>query len=296
MRYLIAEPTNVIVRYPTGSGITIALYDLSDESAVALDDNTFSEIGITGCFYWNTSNITTYPTERTEYLWIATDGASESVGKLVLGGYPDGIKDKTDNLPDDPADQSDVEAAISASEAVLSGEHATLQADLDNPDQYKADVAALALEASVQDVKAKTDGLPASPAPEGEYDATLATLALEANVEGHVTDALDAYDPPTRTEATSDKSEVLSAVSGVENKVDDVQNTADAIQAKTDTIVWTDVEFVKAIEGGRWKLDGSQMVFYDDDNTTEIARFNLFASDGMTPAVRPENIFERRRV
>jgi hypothetical protein len=262
VRYLIAEPTNVIVRYPTGSGVTIALYDLSDESAVVLDDNNFSELGITGYFYWNTSNITTYPTERTEYLWIATDGASESSGKLVLGGYPDGIKERTDNLPDDPADQSDVEAAISASEAVLSGEHSTLQADLDNPDQYKADVAA---------------------------------LALEANVQGHAADALDAYDPPTRTEATSDKSEVLSAVSGVESKVDDVQDTADAIQAKTDTIQWTDVEFIKAIEGGRWKLDGSQMVFYDDDNTTEIARFDLYRSDGVTPAIRPENVYERRR-
>lgn len=39
--------------------------------------------------------------------------------------------------------------------------------------------------------------------------------------------------------------------------------------------VLADLAFIKAIEGGRWKIDSGQMIFYDDDNATEIARFDL---------------------
>jgi hypothetical protein len=48
-------------------------------------------------------------------------------------------------------------------------------------------------------VKAKTDNLPAVP-------------AVEGNVQGHVADALAAYDPPTRAEATLDQEAILAAV------------------------------------------------------------------------------------
>jgi len=48
--------------------------------------------------------------------------------------------------------------------AAVGGQLQDIQADLDNPNQYKADVAGLALETSVQDVKAKTDNLPPDPA------------------------------------------------------------------------------------------------------------------------------------
>lgn len=44
--------------------------------------------------------------------------------------------------------------------------------------------------------------------------------------------------------------------------------------------VQTDVTFIKAIEGGRWEIFNNQMIFYDDDNATEIARFNLLDSAG----------------
>ncbi|MHA1368149.1 MAG: hypothetical protein ACTSRA_00350 [Promethearchaeota archaeon] len=67
-------------------------------------------------------------------------------------------------LPSDPADQSQVEAAITASEnnirgadsdtlKTLSDQLDIAQADLDNPDQYKADVSLLALEATSQIIK-----------------------------------------------------------------------------------------------------------------------------------------------
>lgn len=40
--------------------------------------------------------------------------------------------------------------------------------------------------------------------------ADVSALALETNVEGHVTNSLNTYDPPKRSEATSDKNEILT--------------------------------------------------------------------------------------
>jgi hypothetical protein len=59
--------------------------------------------------------------------------------------------------------------------------------------------------------------------------------------------------------------------------------------------VWEDpkAELLHGIEGGRWKLESNQMLFYREDNLTEIARFNLFDSAG-NPTM--ENVYERQRV
>lgn len=46
---------------------------------------------------------------------------------------------------------------------------------------------------------------------------------------------------------------------------------------------------------GRWKMDGAQMIFYAEDNKTEVARFNLFGKTG-SPATKPAEVFERARV
>ena len=54
------------------------------------------------------------------------------------------------------------------------------------------------------------------------------------------------------------------------------------------------VKFIGDIEGGRWLLDGSQMIFYGPDNVTEIARFDLYKSDG-TLASEGDDIYERKR-
>jgi len=72
-----------------------------------------------------------------------------------------------------------------------------------------------------------------------------------------------------------------------------LESTAQNIKTKTDTIVWTDVDFIKAIEGGRWRIIDNQMIFYGEDNVTEIARFNLFDA-AEQPA--ETNVTERRRV
>ena len=110
-------------------------------------------------------------------------------------------------------------------------------------DDYKADVSALALEATAQDILADTDELQtnqgnwltatgfATQNPPSQnlddYKADVSGLAIEANVEGHVTDALNAYNPPTRAEATDDKNEILTEVGGNTTKLDAIQADLD---------------------------------------------------------------------
>lgn len=61
----------------------------------------------------------------------------------------------------------------------------------------------------------------------------------------------------------------------------DVQSTLALVQA--------DLEIVKQVETGRWKIIGNQMLFYDDTDSV-ILTFNLF-DDGGLPSMT--TVFER---
>jgi hypothetical protein len=50
--------------------------------------------------------------------------------------------------------------------------------------------------------------------------------------------------------------------------------------------VLSQLAFINAIEGGKWEISGTQMIFYDDDNTTEIARFDLTYDANSNPIRR----------
>ena len=53
------------------------------------------------------------------------------------------------------------------------------------------------------------------------------------------------------------------------------------------------IELIKQVESGRWKIENNQMIFYKDDNVTELFRFNLYDRNGAPAEV---NVYERRRV
>ncbi len=91
MRYQITESPWILGQFVAGDTVTITIYDLSDSSAVTLDSNSCSEVGTTGIFKWNTSDIGTQPTEMVEYLWIMSNGTTDQRGKIVLGGYVDNL-------------------------------------------------------------------------------------------------------------------------------------------------------------------------------------------------------------
>jgi len=50
--------------------------------------------------------------------------------------------------------------------------------------------------------------------------------------------------------------------------------------------VLSDLAFLTGIEGGRWKIDGPQMIFFDSDNVTELARFDLVYDINQNPIER----------
>jgi hypothetical protein len=128
------------------------------------------------------------------------------------GGNVAAIKAKTDNLPSDPASNTQVNTRLATSgytapdNAGISAVKAktdNLPADPASNTQVNTRLAAASYaapdNAGIGAIKAKTDNLPAVP-------------AIESNVQGHVADALAAYDPPTRDEATADKAEIAAMV------------------------------------------------------------------------------------
>ncbi len=92
----------------------------------------------------------------------------------------------------------------------------------------------------------------------------------------------------------------------IENKVDSLNTTLDTLNIPTVsdivTAVWNatkatqlsnDITFIKNIEGGKWEIKNNQMIFYGEDNTTEIARFNLYNENGV---LSEESVVKRVRV
>jgi len=59
------------------------------------------------------------------------------------------------------------------------------------------------------------------------------------------------------------------------------------------TALLEDVEFIKDVEGGRWKILNNQLIFYKEDNITEIAKFNLFDK---LDAPTDVDVYERVRI
>jgi hypothetical protein len=70
----------------------------------------------------------------------------------------------------------------------------------------------------------------------------------------------------------------------------------DTVWADSNAVTLQDnVSLIKNIETGRWKLEKAtnQMIFYADDNSTEVARFNLYDENGQ-PSLT--DVFQRVKV
>ena len=129
-------------------------------------------------------------------LTAAYDKAKDDVltPLAVVDGIVDAIKAQTDKIPATPASAGEYTANIGAIKAktdnlplspASSGEYTSaltaIQNDLDNPNQYKADVSNLALQATSLAIKGQTDKIPAAPAQTGEYNAAL--TAIQADLD-----------------------------------------------------------------------------------------------------------------
>ena len=223
----------------------------------------------------------------------------------------------------------------------LSDEIATVQADLDNPDQYKADVSGIPAavwgyatrtlssfgtlisdiwahatrtlsafgftvatqsDANVTAIKAKTDNLPAIPAPANEYDAELAAiqadldnpnqykadvsnLATTAHVQ-EVEDKVDAIklktdnipaNPATAGEYTASLAAIQADVSGIPDAI--------LTKAIVDTLTVEQVlKVLAAVETGITTGGGTDTIVYTGKDGTEI-RLTGVDEDGNRSAV-----------
>jgi hypothetical protein len=74
-----------------------------------------------------------------------------------------------------------------------------------------------------------------------------------------------------------------------------ISSVATAISALTTAVndVATDVEIIRKVETGRWKITANQMIFYDEDGITPLLTFNLYDQSG---SLSMEDVFERRGV
>jgi len=69
---------------------------------------------------------------------------------------------------------------------------------------------------------------------------------------------------------------------------------ADTIFGRAEfTSLAANIDFIKDIESGKWEIFNNQMIFYKQDGTTEIARFNLFDAAGQPSE---SQVFKRERV
>jgi ActR/RegA family two-component response regulator len=159
------------------------------------------------------------------------------------------IKTKTDNLPTDPADASDIAAAFSTVNATL----ATIAAYIDT------EVAA---------IKAKTDNLPTDPADASDIAASFSSLASTlSTIAGYIDTEVAAIKAKTDQLAFTTANRVDCQVLGLEN------NTITAAVLATDA----GSEIATAVTA-KDLGNGRTVAYYLKGGTNKIA----FAADGLT--------------
>jgi hypothetical protein len=74
-----------------------------------------------------------------------------------------------------------------------------------------------------------------------------------------------------------------------------IQNSSTSINAISSSIntILNRVDEIRDIQYGRWKIENNQMIFYKDDNVTEVARFDLYDNVGI-PTM--DAVFERIKI
>jgi hypothetical protein len=142
-------------------------------------------------------------------------------GKLPSKAYLRGTADSDGGM--DTEDKADINAE--ADQALSDYDPPTRAEATSDKNEIIAEVDAN--EVKIDDVKTQIGTAGA-----GLTDLGGMSTGMKAEVEAEVTDALNAYDPPTRTEATADKDEIIVEVNANETKIDNLD--ADLVQHDAD--------------------------------------------------------------
>jgi len=233
MRYLTSESTYILANYDTGDTVTIDVIRLNDDTQV-VTDASMSEVGSSGVFKYLFSQSVS---AKTEYLYIITNSTEKHTGKIILGGYPDDIKDETDkiqtvdtNVDSVLADTNELQGnqgdwatatGQNIENAVWNADHH----DHNNSDSFGEKNQRRTPSETVSDYWATGFAVP------NEYDTELANIQTEVNgLNGEAmrgTNNANTIIPASRAEATSDKNEVIAEVDANEVKIDAIQTDLD---------------------------------------------------------------------
>ena len=112
-RYNFTELVNAqaVGIFETGKTVTIEVYDARTGLAETLTTNACTEIGTTGVFVWEFSNLDTLPSAFTQFLYIMTDNSTTPVKRRELldtGGWVESLPSA---LP--PADTCKITTSLS---------------------------------------------------------------------------------------------------------------------------------------------------------------------------------------
>ncbi len=205
-------------------------------------------------------NVTIASVAQAPFQWEAVVLASVGAGGLDAAGVRaavglasanmdtqlSGINNKTTNLPSDPADQSLVEAAITAATSGLASQSVlnSVKAKTDNlptdpADQSQVEAAitsatsGLASQSSLNLVKTKTDNLPSDPADQSSVEAaiTAATSGLASQSDLTAVKAKTDNLPSDPADQSSVEAAITSATSGLAS-----QSSLNSVKAKTDNL------------------------------------------------------------
>jgi hypothetical protein len=291
------------------SDVLLAIRRISDGFFYDFNDDTFKSTGWTtrqqvmtetdstndqGVYHYNfdTSAITNAAADDTYQLRVDCASAANvpQVGELKVGQYVDDIDQALS------VTESNIRGGDGDDLQDLSQQLDAVQTDLDNPSQYQADVSGLAPAGEYDTEMANLDATISSRAPANEYDTQLdAAISSRAPANEYDTQ-LDAtissrapageYDTEM---ANLDAAITSRAPAGEYDTELDATISSRAPANEYDAILATmsgDITFIKDIEGGRWHLTGGQMIFYEDDNVTEVARFDITLDGSNNPIER----------
>lgn len=235
---------------------------------------------------------------------IASDVAAILVDTAVIGALGAGltaITDKTDNLPADPADDSDIDtqlAAIKAETALIVADTNELQTDnipatlatiagyidaevaaiLTDTGELQTDLAdGGRLDLLIDAIKAKTDNLPADPADDSDIDTQLAAIKAETALIVADTNELQTDNTPAAIAALNNLSSanVETAVDAAFENAIPGAPTADSINDYLQTLKYCLVNKMVITEA-----TGNTVIYEDDDATPHCTVAVAFDSDG----------------